>query len=74
MKAPPFINDSLKVWKADLTFAFWQCGHLRRYADARAIVVATLDYGAPSAYTARRETYFDSTAASGMRPLTIIAE
>jgi hypothetical protein len=54
-------------------FVFWQRDNLRRYADARAIVVATLDLGAPQAYRVRRETYWDSTGASGVRPLTVIS-
>lgn len=55
------------------TFPFWQIDNLRRYAAARAIVVVTLDLGAPSANRIRRETYWDSTAASGLAPLTIIS-
>ena len=54
-------------------FAFWQLDNLCRYAGARAIVVVTLDLGAPSAYRIRRDTYCDSTGASGVGPLTIIS-
>jgi hypothetical protein len=57
---------------ASPTFAFWQRDNLRRYAGARAVVVATLDQGAPPAYKGRRETYWDSTGA-GVAPLAIIS-
>ena len=70
--APELTRDKVVVFAAP-TFAFWQRDNLRRYAGARAIVVATLDLGAPSAYKVRRETYWDSTGASGVRPLTIIS-
>jgi hypothetical protein len=55
------------------TFAFWQRDNLRRYAGARAIVMATLDLGAPPAYRVRRETYWDSTGVGGLAPLTVIS-
>jgi len=70
--APDLTRDKVVVFAAP-TFAFWQRDNLRRYASARAIVVATLDLGAPSAYKVRRETYWDSTGASGVAPLTIIS-
>jgi hypothetical protein len=72
MIAPELARDRVVVF-ASPTFAFWQRDNLRRYAGARAILVATLDLGAPSAYRARRETYWDSTGASGVVPLTIIS-
>ncbi|MEP6492633.1 MAG: M28 family peptidase [bacterium] len=55
------------------SFAFWQRDNLRRYAEATAIVVATLDLGAPAAYRATRETYWDSASTGEARPLTVIA-
>jgi hypothetical protein len=70
--APELTRDKVVVFAAP-TFPFWQRDNLRRYAGARAIVVATLDLGAPSAYRVRRETYWDSTGASGVSPLTIIS-
>jgi len=70
--APDLIRGKVVVFGAP-AFAFWQRDNLRRYAGARAIVVATLDLGAPPAYRVRRETYWDSTAASGVAPLTIIS-
>ena len=70
--APELTRDKVVVLAAP-AFAFWQLDNLRRYAAARAIVVATLDLGAPSSYRARRETYWDSTGASGVGPLTIIS-
>jgi hypothetical protein len=70
--APDVARDKVVVF-ASPTFPFWQRDNLRRYSAARAILVATLDLGAPSAYRVRRETYWDSTGASGVAPLTIIA-
>ena len=70
--APELTRDKVVVFAAP-TFAFWQRDNLRRYAGARAIVVVTLDLGAPAAYKVRRETYWDSTGASGVAPLTIIS-
>src|SRR5688572_12121738 len=70
--APDLARGKVVVF-ASLTFAFWQRDNLRRYSAARAIVVATLDLGAPPAYRARRETYWDSTAASGVGPLTVLS-
>ena len=68
--APDKVRDKVVVF-ASPTFAFWQRDNLRRYASARAIVVATLDLGAP--YRVRRETYWDSTGASGVVPLTVVS-
>jgi peptidase M28-like protein len=70
--APELTRDKVIVFSAP-AFAFWQIDNLRRYAAARAIVVATLDLGAPSTFRARRETYWDSTGASGVAPLTILS-
>ena len=70
--APELTRGKVVVFAAP-TFTFWQRDNLRRYAGARAIVVATLDLGAPPAYRVRRETYWDSTGASGVVPLTIIS-
>ena len=70
--APELTRNKVIVFSAP-AFAFWQLDNLRRYAAARAIVVATLDLGAPSAFRVRRETYWDSTGASGVAPLTIIS-
>ncbi|MES2179959.1 MAG: M28 family peptidase [Gemmatimonadota bacterium] len=55
------------------SFTFWQRDNLRRYAGARAIFVATLDLGAPAAYRATRETYWDPTGSAGLPPMTVIA-
>ena len=54
-------------------FAFWQRDNLRRYVDAKAILVATLDLGAPAQYRALRETYWDPSPTPGARPLTVIS-
>jgi len=70
--APELARDKVVVFAAP-TFPLWQLDNLRRYAGARAIVVVTLDLGAPSAYRIRRETYWDSAGASGVGPLTIIS-
>ena len=70
--APDLVRGKVVVFGAP-AFAFWQRDNLRRYAGARAIVLATLDLGAPPAYRTRRETYWDSTAASGVAPLTVIS-
>jgi hypothetical protein len=70
--APDLVRGKVVVF-ASQGFPFWQRDNLRRYAAARAIVVATLDLGAPSAYRVKRETYWDSTSASGVAPLTIIS-
>jgi hypothetical protein len=70
--APDLVRGKVVVFAAP-TFAFWQRDNLRRYAGARAIVLATLDLGAPNAYRVRRETYWDSTGASGVTPLTVIS-
>jgi peptidase M28-like protein len=72
MVAPDQVRDKVVVF-ASPTFPFWQRDNLRRYATARAIIVATLDLGAPSAYRVRRQTYWDSTGASGVVPLTVIS-
>ena len=70
--APELTRNKVIVFSAP-AFTFWQLDNLRRYTAARAIVVATLDLGAPSAFRVRRETYWDSTGASGVAPLTIIS-
>ena len=70
--APDLVRGKVVVFGAP-AFAFWQRDNLRRYAGARAIVLATLDLGAPPTYRVRRETYWDSTSASGVAPLTIIS-
>jgi hypothetical protein len=70
--APEAVRGKVVVFAAP-AFTFWQRDNLRRYAGARAIVLATLDLGAPPAYRVRRETYWDSTAASGVTPLTVIS-
>lgn len=58
---------------AQPAFAFWQRDNLRRYVDAKAVVVATLDAGAPAAYRSPRETYWDPSPPARARPLTAIA-
>ncbi|HKH94831.1 MAG TPA: erythromycin esterase family protein [Gemmatimonadaceae bacterium] len=55
------------------TFAFWQRDDLRRYARARAIVVATLDLGAPATLRGARETYWDTLATDAIGPLTVLS-
>ena len=42
-------------------FSSWQRDNLRRYNTAAAILVATLDLGAPAQYRAPRDTCWDST-------------
>ncbi|HEY9225960.1 MAG TPA: M28 family peptidase, partial [Gemmatimonadaceae bacterium] len=54
-------------------FAFWQRDNLRRYVDAKAVLVATLDLGAPAQFRATRETYWDPSPTPGARPLTVIS-
>ena len=74
--APADARGKVVIFGADAnqpTFNFWQRDNLRRYADAKAIVVATLDLGASAAYRTTRETYWDSLATGGARPLTIIS-
>jgi hypothetical protein len=70
--APDLTRGKVVVF-ASPTFTFWQRDNLRRYAGAAAIVLATLDLGAPPAYRVKRETYWDSTGASGVAPLTVIS-
>ncbi|HTE44366.1 MAG TPA: M28 family peptidase [Gemmatimonadaceae bacterium] len=73
--APAEVRGKVVVFGTEATsasFTFWQRDNLRRYADAKAIVVATLDIGAPAAYRATRETYWDSAATGAARPLTVI--
>jgi hypothetical protein len=55
------------------SFNFWTRDNLRRYADAKAIVVATLDLGNTAPYRATRETYWDPRATGAARPLTVIS-
>ena len=54
-------------------FAVWQRDNLRRYVDAKAVLITTLDAGAPAQYRATRETYWDASPTPGARPLTLIA-
>ena len=54
-------------------FAFWQRDNLRRYSDATALLVATLDLGAPAAYRSARDTYWDSTGSAGLAPMTVVS-
>lgn len=70
--APDAVRGKVVVFAAP-AFVFWQRDNLRRYAGAKAIVLATLDLGAPPPYRIRRETYWDSTGASGVAPLTVIS-
>lgn len=55
------------------SFAFWQRDDLRRFATARAIVVATLDLGAPAPYKVSRETYWDTTNTGAVGPLAVLS-
>ena len=70
--APEAVRGKVVVFAAP-AFTFWQRDNLRRYAGARAIVLATLDLGAPPSYRVRRETYWDSSAVGGVIPLTVIS-
>ena len=57
-------------------FQFWQRDNLRRYRDARAIFVATLDLAAPqqlAQYRGTRETFDDSTLTGDATPLSVIS-
>src|SRR5262249_43816448 len=47
--------------------------NLRRYVDAKAVLVATLDLGAPAQFRATRETYWDPSPTPGARPLTVLS-
>jgi Predicted aminopeptidases len=73
--APELARGKVVVFAAPAptTFAFWQRDNLRRYADAKALVVATLDLGAPAQYRATRETYWDPAPPPGARALTVIS-
>jgi hypothetical protein len=53
---------------------FWQIDNLRRYRDARALLVLNLDFTSPqlNQYKAARETYDDSTATGDATPLPVI--
>ncbi len=42
-------------------FQFWRRDNLAQFAGAAAVMVVTLDAGAPAAFTQPRETYADST-------------
>jgi hypothetical protein len=55
------------------TLNFWTRDNLRRFRDAKAIVVATLDLGNTAPYRATRETYWDPNAVGAARPLTVIS-
>ena len=57
---------------AQQNIAFWQRDNLRRFSDAAAIIVANLDVGVPAAYTATRETYWDSAPGS-TRMMTVLS-
>lgn len=54
-------------------FAVWQRDNLRRYVDAKAVLITTLDAGAPAQYRATRDTYWDPAPTPGARPLTLIS-
>jgi len=54
-------------------YAFWQRDNLRRYRDARAIFVATLDLGAPNNQKVARETFWDSTTTGDATPLAVVS-
>jgi hypothetical protein len=54
-------------------FAVWQRDNLRRYVDAKAVLITTLDLGVPAQYRAARDTYWDSNPTPGARPLTLIS-
>jgi hypothetical protein len=57
----------------DPSFNFFLTDDLRRYADAAAIFVATLDLGAPAALRRPRDSYWDANAPGAARPLTVIS-
>lgn len=54
-------------------FNFWTRDNLRRYASAKAIIVATLDIGQTAQYRASRETYWDSDAPGAAKPMTVVS-
>ena len=55
------------------SFSFGQHDNLRRYKDAAAILVASLDLGAPNQYRAPRDTYWDSTGWTEGKPMKMIS-
>ena len=57
---------------SDASFAFWQRDNLRRYAGAKAIVIATLDLGVPAQFRGGRESYWDANAPLAARPMTVV--
>ena len=76
MIAPDQVAGKVVVFGAPAqrpTFGVWQRDDLRRYANARAIAVATLDLGAPNAYKVSRETYWDTTNTGAVGPLTVMS-
>lgn len=75
--APELARGKVVVFApADTTgsFNFWNRDNLRRFVDAKAIVVATLDQGRQQSaqYRVTRETYWDPKAVGAARPLTVI--
>jgi hypothetical protein len=58
---------------SDPGFNFFLRDDLRRYADAKAIVVATLDLGAAPTLKRVRDTYWDVNAPGAARPLTVVS-
>jgi hypothetical protein len=73
--APELVRGKVVVFAPASTpaFGFWQRDNLRRYVDAKGILVASLDLGAPPQYRALRETYWDPAPTPGARPLTVVS-
>ncbi|MEP6762727.1 MAG: M20/M25/M40 family metallo-hydrolase [Gemmatimonadaceae bacterium] len=60
--------------KDNASFAFWQRDNLRRYRDAKAILVAVLDLAPTNnPYRNARDTYWDSTGRAEAKPMSVIA-
>ena len=55
------------------SFSFAQPDNLRRYKDAAAILVATLDLGAPAQFRAPRDTYWNSSGRAEAKRITVIS-
>jgi len=73
--APDQVRGKVVIFappSTDAGFAFWQRDNMRRYAGAKAIVIATLELGVPQQFRVGRETYWDANAPLAARPMTVI--
>jgi hypothetical protein len=73
--APAHVRGKVVIFappSTDPGFAFWTRDNLRRYAGAKAIVVATLDLGVPPQFRVGRESYWDANAPLAARPMSVI--